>query len=301
MKQILLVHFAFLFSFFVYQDARAQSSLCAGADPFCIVNQIGPDATFPASTGAGVAEPGNNYGCLGSQPNPAWYFVEMASNGAINIQASNSGNFDIDFALWGPFPSVATAINTCGSLPAPIDCSYSTAATEFINIPASAQTGQVYIMIITNFSNQPTTIRVEDIAGTVGTTSCTTVSPCSTVDAAPSSNSPVCTGGTLELYGNDLPGATDETYQWTGPNGFSSTQQNITIPNVTDANAGNYTLVVTSNGCISPPVTINIFAGQPAVNVNGTANVCPGGTITMIANTLVPPSASVVYEKEHTN
>jgi gliding motility-associated-like protein len=296
MKQILLVHFAFLFSFFVYQDARAQSSLCAGADPFCIVNQIGPDATFPASTGAGVAEPGNNYGCLGSQPNPAWYFVEMASNGAINIQASNSGNFDIDFALWGPFPSVATAINTCGSLPAPIDCSYSTAATEFINIPASAQTGQVYIMIITNFSNQPTTIRVEDIAGTVGTTSCTTTNPCSTVDAAPSSNSPVCTGGTLELYGNDLPGATDETYQWTGPNGFSSTQQNITIPNVTDANAGNYTLVVTSNGCISPPVTINIFAGQPAVNVNGTANVCPGGTITMIANTLVPPSASVVYE-----
>lgn len=296
MKKTLLVSFLSFFVLFVSQNGYAQSSLCAGADPFCIVNVPGPDATFPASTGAGTAEPGNNYGCLGSQPNPAWYFVEMATNGAINIQASTTPVRDIDFALWGPFPTVQAAVNTCGTLGPPIDCSYSTSSIEIINIPPTAQTGQVYIMVITNFSNQPATINVEDITGTVGTTSCNTSNPCQTVDAAPSSNSPVCTGGTLELYGNDLPGATDETYQWTGPNGFSSTLQNIVIPNVTSANSGNYTLVVTSNGCISPPVTINVFAGQPAVNINGTANVCPGGTITMIANTLVPPSASVVYE-----
>lgn len=276
--------------------ALAQSSQCAGADPFCIVNVPGPDASFPASTGAGSAELGNNYGCLGTQPNPAWYFVEMATAGAINIQMSTLPVRDIDFAMWGPFPSATAAINSCGSLGTPLDCSYSTASIEIANIPASSQAGQVYIMVITNFSNQPATINVEDITGTVGTTTCDTSNPCGQVDASPGSNSPVCTGETLNLFGNDLVFDALETYQWTGPAGFSSTQQNPTIPNVTSANSGNYTLVVTSsNGCISSPVSINVFAGQPTVNVNGTANVCPDGTITLIANTLVPPSASLVY------
>ncbi len=50
---------------------------------------------------------------------------------------------------------------------------------------------------------------------------------------------PVCAGQTLNLSGNAT-GAT--SWIWTGPNGFTSTLQNPTIPNITSAGAGVYTL-----------------------------------------------------------
>lgn len=58
-----------------------------------------------------------------------------------------------------------------------------------------------------------------------------------------SNNGPLCQGETLELE-VDNP-TTDATYSWSGPNGFSSTSQNVTIPNFTSAEAGTYTCVVT--------------------------------------------------------
>src|SRR5688572_13676065 len=45
-----------------------------------------------------------------------------------------------------------------------------------------------------------------------------------------SNNGPICQGSTLNLSATTIPGA---TYQWSGPNGFTSTQQNPGIPNTT--------------------------------------------------------------------
>ena len=58
-----------------------------------------------------------------------------------------------------------------------------------------------------------------------------------------SNNGPLCQGETLELEVDNS--TTDATYSWSGPNGFSSTDQNVTIPNFTSAEAGTYTCVVT--------------------------------------------------------
>ncbi|MES2555219.1 MAG: gliding motility-associated C-terminal domain-containing protein [Bacteroidota bacterium] len=58
-----------------------------------------------------------------------------------------------------------------------------------------------------------------------------------------SNNGPLCQGETLELEVDNS--TTDATYSWSGPNGFSSTNQNVTIPNFTSAEAGTYTCVVT--------------------------------------------------------
>ena len=63
-----------------------------------------------------------------------------------------------------------------------------------------------------------------------------------------SNNSPVCSGGDLELYTPDVPGA---TFRWTGPNGFGSTQQNPVISNVDPAMIGTYQVQVTLGACIS--------------------------------------------------
>lgn len=52
------------------------------------------------------------------------------------------------------------------------------------------------------------------------------------------SNSEICEGETIELFSDGGP-----TYSWSGP-GFTSTQQNPTIPNATPANSGAYTITV---------------------------------------------------------
>jgi len=67
-----------------------------------------------------------------------------------------------------------------------------------------------------------------------------------------SSNSPVCELNDLELYA-DIGGA---TYSWTGPNGFTSTEQNPVITAATPANSGLYEVIVSNipGGC---PTTSN--------------------------------------------
>ena len=65
----------------------------------------------------------------------------------------------------------------------------------------------------------------------------------------------VCAGGTINLNANT---ATGYTYQWLGPNGFTSTNQNISIPNATIINAGTYTLIISLGGCSSAPVSKTI-------------------------------------------
>ena len=92
-------------------NAFSQASNCSNADPFC----TGTNYNFPASTNAGAAQNGPDYGCLWTQPNPAWYYLEIDNPGniTINIQGLgvNGGTNDIDFICWGPFTNPATMCN----------------------------------------------------------------------------------------------------------------------------------------------------------------------------------------------
>jgi hypothetical protein len=78
--------------------------------------------------------------------------------------------------------------------------------------------------------------------------------PCWSAPAA-GSDSPICAGTTLHLTASSLPGA---VYAWTGPNGFTSSVQNPTLPDATIAAAGVYSVTVTSNGCTSSPGTTTV-------------------------------------------
>ncbi|WP_426484172.1 T9SS type B sorting domain-containing protein [Flavobacterium sp. 2] len=71
------------------------------------------------------------------------------------------------------------------------------------------------------------------------------------------SNSPICIGKTLELKAS---GGTN--YLWTGPNGFTSTEQNPTIPNATTSNSGEYSCLVTGTGGCDGTGKINVLIGD---------------------------------------
>lgn len=84
----------------------------------------------------------------------------------------------------------------------------------------------------------------------------------------------VCGGGTISLFADTLLTA---TYQWTGPNGFTSNQQNPVITNAPTTSAGKYYLTVTLPGCGNQldSVTIGI-GGSKTSTVNRT--ICEGDT-----------------------
>ncbi|MEI2707466.1 MAG: hypothetical protein V9E96_00415, partial [Chitinophagaceae bacterium] len=72
-------------------------------------------------------------------------------------------------------------------------------------------------------------------------------------------NTPVCTGSTLNLNSTLTPAAT-VTYLWTGPNSFTSFAKDTTITNVITAASGQYSLIVTSvlGNCPSETATTNV-------------------------------------------
>jgi len=74
-------------------------------------------------------------------------------------------------------------------------------------------------------------------------------------------NSPVCVGSTIKLL---TPTVANATYLWTGPNGYSSTDQNPVISNATTAENGIYTLTTTIRGCTSPPATTTVEVDEPS-------------------------------------
>ncbi|MFN7015520.1 MAG: hypothetical protein ACK4ON_14750, partial [Bacteroidia bacterium] len=123
---------------------------CAQANSLC--NALGvPFANTVNVNGSGSAN------CLGTTPNPTWFFLPVSQAGNITFQVnqvSNNGQpLDVDYIMYGPFTSPTIA---CGNqsmlLSNVVSCSYSSAAVEYPFIP-NALPGQYYLLMVTNFSN----------------------------------------------------------------------------------------------------------------------------------------------------
>lgn len=151
------------------------NSLCGSlANPF--VNTVsGPNLGSP--------------GCLGSSPNATWFTIPISNSGTINLQINQGNNaplynnLDVDYICWGPFTyaQIATACNNLSDFTAPVTpsnivgCSYSASPTESPTI-ANAVSGQYYLMMVTNFSNQNGIININVLPTSTGTIDCTGMS-----------------------------------------------------------------------------------------------------------------------------
>lgn len=101
-------------------------------------------------------------------------------------------------------------------------------------------------------------------------------------------NSPVCEGASLQLSTPSLVGA---SYQWSGPNGFSSSLQNPLLTGITQAAKGDYTLTVTINGCSSNGSITNALVNSlpGAVQITSSGPACEGQPVSLAAEEV--PSA----------
>lgn len=211
-----------------------QNNTCASADPFCTDNGL---YQFPAGVNAGSGESGPNYDCLNTTPNPAWYYMRMDNPGNMNIYMYSTPSKDIDFCCWGPFSDPESPCPYGLTSSKVVSCSYSSNATETCAIPSSAQTGDYFILVITNYSNAQCNISFSKTSGS-GTTDCSILPPLVNNDG------PYCVGETIQLSAN-ANGQSGASFNWTGPGGYTSTQQNPTRPNCTTAMSGTYTCTIT--------------------------------------------------------
>jgi hypothetical protein len=86
-----------------------------------------------------------------------------------------------------------------------------------------------------------------------------------------------CDGGTLFLYA-DTGSTIPATYSWTGPGGFTSTDQNPVVTPVSGASAGSYLVRDTVDGCASLPTTVTVSI-TPTVPVSVNIVVSPNDTV----------------------
>jgi gliding motility-associated-like protein len=116
-------------------------------------------------------------------------------------------------------------------------------------------------------------VTVTDANGCVATGSTTVVVNTALVPAL-ANNSPICEGASL-----DFTCTNGVTWSWTGPNGFTSTQQNPSINPATPAATGTYSIsLVDANGCVGTGTISATVNALPVVTVNSPA-ICNGQAV----------------------
>jgi gliding motility-associated-like protein len=109
--------------------------------------------------------------------------------------------------------------------------------------------------------------------------------PASPVLSAPS---PICEGDDVLLEASLI---TNATYFWTGPNGFTSTDQNPLITSFDSTNDGTYFVYVTVDGCNSATEQMVVNSNPiPDFSIDGTTSICIGQNETL---TITPTNFNV--------
>lgn len=86
-----------------------------------------------------------------------------------------------------------------------------------------------------------------------------------------SHNGPICKGEEYQLDASAYAGA---IYSWTGPNGFTSSIQNPTIPNIQPNQAGTYVVHVNHNGCSNTDSIVLTLNSQIFANLTPVSDLC---------------------------
>ena len=269
--------------------ATTLNNHCVDSDPFCTSDVISFNAANSSQTAEDLEGQTFDDGCIGSSYNPSWYHMRINTPGQFIIHMEGHDpqtNYDrdIDFCMWGPFEDpIAPCVAQLTSSKI-IDCNYSSSYSEdiFLGYPENEhyhqadhqtinfhmpETGEYYILMITNYSREPCTISFTKTEGSgPGTTDCGILPGIATNEG------PYCVGETIQLSITTQAGA---TYSWTGPDNFNSNEQNPTIPNCSFEMGGTYTCVTTVDGESTTGSTEVVVYAQPVADFSFN-NVCEG-------------------------
>ena len=186
------------------------------------------------------------------QPNTDYYFSAWA------ISLNSSGNYaSLQFAING------TQIGTIAQL---------TTGTSSSSNPWKTQ--DRFYGMWNSGSNTTAVISIVDLQTAAGGNdfglddiSFGTLAPWP-AEVDPTSAGDICEGGTISLSANPQYGREPITFLWTGPNGFSSTEENPVISNATLISSGTYTVeVFDAYGCENESASVDVTV-YPKVEVD---------------------------------
>ncbi len=273
------------------------------AEPFCADDGA---LQFANVFGQGANSGYGQVACLGSTPNPVWYYLQVEDDGQLDFQLIQNTQFDangnptgqgldVDFAAFGPFTSLTEACAQIELVDCPtcpnntgnanfypfgniVDCSFDAAFIENFTV-ANAQQGEIYAVLITNFNGAQGQIQLQQLDSSTGSTNCdilydVALGPDKVLCGVPSTT----VTATVTTPGNSQP----PTYEWFMddsttpfiPTVVSTTALTQTIQ-ITEPGYHTYTVVIeVENSANTEPITDTvIIALGPEVNVPNPAEV----------------------------
>ncbi len=227
------------------------------------------------------------YSCLGSTPNAMWLYMQVEDAGDINVtihQTSDTGRaIDVDFALYGPYTNLADGCGTINPSTPTVDCSYSSSATEEVNVP-NAQPGQVYVLLVTNYNGAQGSIGFSN-NGSTGATDCSIIQPCQIIATAIPDT---CAQGVGAVTTEITHGLAPYTYAW-------SSAGNPTTADIANLVPGSYSVTMTTDdGCTS---TSTVVVGNETVTASSSTTLisCLNGNDGTATATISPANGTQSY------
>ncbi len=115
-----------------------------------------------------------------------------------------------------------------------------------------------------------------------------------------SSNTPLCTGASLALTATST--TSGVSWQWTGPNSFSSTLQNPSKASMTVSDGGNYIVSAILNGCITKDTTnVLVYPVTPAPIASNNGPACINSNVMLYASNVAGASYSWIGPGSYTS
>jgi gliding motility-associated-like protein len=272
-------------------------SSCSNAEQFCSVT----GTTYLNSTGLPSL---GQIGCLFTTPNPTYFYLNIQQSGVLNLtiqqtSLATGAGLDVDYVAWGPFTSQQAACAVIPANPLPDGdppggnalhgCSYSAAPIEYMNIP-NAQAGEIYVVLITNFSNQPGTISFTQTPG-IQNPAVSSFTP--VFDPIPN-NGNVCVGDVINLpstSNNGIFGTWNETMPFT----VSQNTQLVFTPNANQCSVNFTTNLTVSSALVDTLSDVN-QCGYVLPNLtNGNYFTAPNGQGTPLAVGTVINTPQTIY------
>ncbi|MBZ9728566.1 T9SS type B sorting domain-containing protein [Salegentibacter sp. JZCK2] len=252
MKKGLLLLFCVFLLFGSTGVGFGQGSSCGSLDPFCAGNE---ELVFPNSNANNSnvvnGEPGPDYGCLLSQPYPAWFYLQVEETGNLRFNISQFQNedgsgsqYDVDFIVWGPFERTDDyCTNESLSAENIVDCSYEPDAVEQMDI-LNAQAGQVYVVLITNYDELPGFISLQQTNADQANSGST---DCGILDEVLGPDRFLCDEDETTLDATTDGVERYEWYRFNEMNNAFEIIENEEEPTLTVTNSGRYRVIVYEN------------------------------------------------------
>lgn len=247
--------------------------------PFCE-----GDTLFLNATGGGT------YSWAGPQS-----FTSNISNPFVdNTSSLNTGTYSVTVTSTDGCSSVATTDVTINSNPA-ASASANSPVCEGSDLQLTSSGGDTYSWsgpnswtssiqtpLINNADTSMNGIYYVTVTNTSGCSGIASVNV--TIGQLPavsaSNNGPLCENNSLQLNSSG-----GDFYSWTGPDSFTSSQQNPVLTNITSLASGTYYVTVTNaDGCTGTSSTTVIIDAAPVITLSASSPVCQNDSINLLSS-----------------